>query len=182
MNTLQDRIRGSLIGGAGLIGLAILMLYLFCNLSTIMLTPRSDGCGEYYDLGYNQDATINWSGILFVIIPLIVMFYPWLKLFATMFLHRSREKYYGLFPATTKPFKIISAVLSATNVLSILWLVVVSSDEANVILNWESNYALCPDNSMFFTEYLLMIFSFWGLTNLSYEICDYYLNRAQNKR
>ena len=60
------------------------------------------------------------------------------------------------------------------NMLTIIWLSFVSEAEASTITNWYSLHALCPDNSMFFTEYLLEIFAFWGLINLLYEIYVFY--------
>ena len=180
MNTIQDRIRGSLIGVAGLIGLIGLTIYIFLNLATIMLTPRSSGCGEYYDQQQGQDVGTNWTGILFIMIPLLVLFYPWFKWVISKIFSHPREVYFGLFPGDTKFFKIVAIVLSFINMLTIIWLSFVSEAEASTITNWDSLHALCPDNSMFFTEYLLEIFAFWGLIDLLYEIYVFYAKRKQN--
>lgn len=180
MNTIQDRIRGSLIGVAGLIGLIGLTIYIFLNLATIMLTPRSSGCGEYYDQQQGQDVGTNWTGILFIMIPLLVLFYPWFKWVISKIFSHPREVYFGLFPGDTKFFKIVAIVLFFLNMLTIIWLAFVSEAEASTITNWDSLHALCPDNSMFFTEYLLEIFAFWGLINLLYEIYVFYAKRKQN--
>ena len=180
MNTIQDRIRGSLIGVAGLIGLIGLTIYIFLNLATIMLTPRSSGCGEYYDQQQGQDVGTNWTGILFIMIPLLVLFYPWFKWVISNIFSHPREVYFGLFPGDTKFFKIVAIVLSFINMLTIIWLSFVSEAEASTITNWDSLHALCPDNSMFFTEYLLEIYAFWGLIDLLYEIYVFYAKRKQN--
>ena len=180
MNTIQDRIRGSLIGVAGLIGLIGLTIYIFLNLATIMLTPRSSGCGEYYDQQQGQDVGTNWTGILFIMIPLLVLFYPWFKWVISKIFSHPREVYFGLFPGDTKFFKIVAIVLSFINMLTIIWLSFVSEAEASTITNWDSLHAVCPENSMFFTEYLLEIFAFWGLIDLLYEIYVFYAKRKQN--
>ncbi len=182
VNTLQDRIRGSLIGVTGLIGLIGLTIYIFLNLATIMLTPRSSGCGEYYDQQQGQDVGTNWTGILFIMIPLLVLFYPWFKWVISKIFSHPREVYFGLFPGDTKFFKIVAIVLFFINMLTIIWLSFVSEAEASTITNWDSLHALCPDNSTFFTEYLLEIFAFWGLINLLYEIYVFYAKKKTKYR
>jgi hypothetical protein len=76
MNTSRKKVIGSLIGGIGLIETVGLMIRLLSNLAVIMLTPRSSGGGEYYDPSQGLDEGTNLVGVLFVMIPLLMLFYP----------------------------------------------------------------------------------------------------------
>jgi hypothetical protein len=96
-----------------------------------------------------------------------------------MIIQHSRRKYFGLFLGGTKFLNIVSVVLLVINVLTIVWLDSVSVKAANHIINWDDTHSLCPDNSMFFTVYLLNIFAFWGIINLTYGIYHLIVRRKE---
>lgn len=176
METLQDRIRWPLIGCIGLIGITGFVVFLFLNLATIMFTPRSTGNGDYYDTGQSTGDEANWAGMLIVLAPLLMMFYPWLKLFVSKIFHYPRKRYFGLFLASNIFFKIVSIALLVINLLTIIWLTIESTKEANHIANRDYTYALCPDNSMYYLSHLFGIFVFWSIINIAYGVFNHFAN------
>lgn len=163
-------------GLAGFVWSVSLMLYILVNMGVIFYTPHADGSGDYYDLYHDKDSSWSIEGFLFLLLPLLMLFYPWLKRFIMMMLRKSRAAYFGLFVAKNSFFKVVSAILSIANVASIVFLLCKSEQEVNAIYNWRSDcnnmiaLVSCPDNSDMYLRYLLAIILIWGGVNLFYAL------------
>ena len=178
LNSTFIRVAGFLC----LMATIFLMLYLLCNLGTIFFTPNVDGQGsDYYDLYHDNESTESVAGILFLLIPLLLLFYPWLKLFAKMAWLKSRDGYYGLFVARHTFFKFVSIGLTIVNVATILFLTYKSEEDVAAIQQCiEHGFYSCPDNSLSYIGYLLAIIPIWGGINMAYALYDIFI--AKRKR
>ena len=161
------------IGNLGLTSTIILMLYIFINLGTIFFTPKTDGQGDYYDLSpyHGHESSASLTGILFLLLSLLLLFWPWMKLFVKIIRQKSRDAYYGLFIAGNTVFKIVSVFLTIMNVASICFLAYKSEQGASEICDCiKRNVDTCPDNSLSYLGYILEIISIWGVINLVYGL------------
>ena len=109
-------------------------------------------------------------GVLFLLLPLLLVFYPWLKLFISMMLNRIRPDYYGLFIGSGKVTRFVSVLLTMLNVGTIIWLTWDISAESDRITCWNYDHALCPDNSIIYIGVILRVFTFWGVVHLVHGI------------
>ena len=169
------KLNNTLIRVAGflcMIATIFLMLYLLLNLGTIFFTPNVDGQGsDYYDLYHDNGYDVSVTGILFLLIPLLLLFYPWLKLFAKMAWLKSREGYYGLFVAGNTFLELLSISLTIVNVVTIIFLAYKSEqDVAAIQQSKEYGAYSCPDNSLSYIGYLLAIIPVWGGINMAYAL------------
>lgn len=157
----------------GLIGFIIVLglcLYQLSCLAVIFFTTRSEGNGDNYDaMLLNEDGRGSVVGLLFLLPPLLLLFYPWLKLFLAMAGNRTRPDYYGLFIGTGKVTRFISVLLAILNFCTIIWFTWDISIESSRISNWNYEHALCSDNSIIYIGYILGIITFWGFIHLAYE-------------
>ena len=161
------------IGSLGLTSTIILMLYISINLGTIFFTPKTDGQGDYYNLSpyHGDESSASLTGILFLLLPLLLLFWPWMKLFVKMILQKSRNAYYGLFIAKNTVFKIVSVILTFMNVASICFLAYKSEQGASEICDCIKRHVdTCPDNSLLYLGYVLEIIAIWGGINLVYGL------------
>ena len=172
MNMKPNNILIRVVGFLCLIATIFLMLYLLLNIGTIFFTPNVDGQGsDYYDLYHDDEYGGSITGILFLLIPLLLLFYPWLKLFAKMAWLKSREGYYGLFVAGNTFFKIVSISLTIVNIVTIIFLAYKSEQDVTAIQqSIEYGAYSCPDNSLSYIGYLLAIIPVWGGINLVYAL------------
>ena len=172
MNSLEktDSRLSRWVGAAGIPLLIALMLMMSSNLSVILFTPRSQGNGDYYDNSFNQSAQVSWLGILFMIIPVILLFYPWLKLCWSKLFQRARDGYYGLFYAPHRVAKVVAVVLTVLNLSTIILLLSYSEAEAARISHWDYSHSLCPDNSFTYVQYLLLTMLVWGGIYIAYRL------------
>ena len=161
------------IGCLGLTSTIILLLYIFFNLGTIFSTPKTDGQGDYYDLSpyHGHDLSVSLTGILFLLLPLLLLFWLWMKLFVKILWKKSRDAYYGLFIAGNTVFKIVSVILTIMNVASICFLAYKTELGASEICDCiKRNVDTCPDNSLSYLGYILGLISIWGGINLVYGL------------
>lgn len=94
---------GGLMGLIASLGLCLYNLY--C-LTIIFFTTRNDGQGDNYDATRDVKGGGSIIGALLLLIPLLLVFYPWLKLFISMMLNRKRADYYGMFIGIGKVTKV----------------------------------------------------------------------------
>ena len=157
-------------GLMGLIaGLGLCLYNLYC-LTIIFFTTRSDGQGDNYDATRDIKGGGSIIGALLLLIPLLLVFYPWLKLFISMMLNRKRADYYGMFIGFGKVTKVISVLLTILNVGTIIWLTWDLSVEVVRISGWSYEYALCSDNSIIYIGVILRLIVFWGIVHLAHGI------------
>lgn len=181
MNTLKDNTNATQSGGGiGIAVVLLLIMLLFLSFGPIMLTPRSLGNGDYYDPdGVRADAI--GPGLIIFMVSVFMLFYPWIKMFGSMVMEHPRDRYYGLFIATTAFYKIISVVLLVINVLTVILLTVTSAVVAYNISHWDYQQGLCPDDSAFFVLLWIGIIVFWGFINLVYGISHMIIKRKERR-
>ena len=165
---------------SGLIGFIIVLglcLYQLSCLAVIFFTTRSEGNGDNYDaMLLKEDEGWSIVGLLFLLLfymlfllpPLLLLFYPWLKLFFAMVRNRIRPDYYGLFIGKSKVTRFISVLLAILNFCTIIWFTWDISIESSRISNWNYEHALCSDNSIIYIGYILGIIVFWGFIHLAH--------------
>ena len=181
MNTLKDNTKGTQsVGGVGIVVILILIMLLFLSFVPIMLTPRSLGNGDYYDPDGGSVEAMGLGLIVFMV-SIFMLFYPWLKMFGSMVMEHPRERYYGLFIASTTFCKIISVALLVINALTVILLTVTSTMVAYNISHWDYNQGLCPDDSAFFVLLWIGIILFWGFINLVYGISHSIIKRKERR-
>ena len=157
-------------GFVGYIVVLGLCLYQLSCLAVIFFTPGSGGQGDYYDATLDVEGGGNIIGTMFILLPLLLLFYPWLKLFLSMMLNRIRPDYYGLFIGKGKVTRLISVLLTILNVGTIIWFTCAISVESDRIYYWNYENALCPDNSVIDIDYILEIIAFWGIIHLVHGV------------
>ena len=168
-NTTHRKVLGIL----GLIVSIIIMVHLYFNLATIFFTPKTGGQGDYYDLSPYHEYEPHGSlmEVLFLLLPLLLLFWPWMKLFVKIVWQKSREAYFGLFIARNTFFKIVSVILTVMNVATICFLAYKSEQGASEICDcFKHNVDTCPDNSLLYLGYVLAIIPIWGGINLVYGL------------
>lgn len=171
----------TLSGGlSGLIAVLGLCLYNLSCLSIIFFTAKSEGQGDYYDVSQDVEYEVSIIGVLFLLLPLLLVFYPWLKLFISMMLNRTRPDYYGLFIGSGRVMKFVSILLTMLNVGTILWLTWDLSAESDRITSWNYDYAQCPDNSIIYIGVILRVIAFWGIVHLVYGIYHHTILKQRN--
>ena len=109
-------------GLSGLIAVLGLCLYNLSCLSIIFFTAKSGGQGDYYDMSQDVEGGGSIIGVLLLLSPLLLVFYPWLKLFISMMRNRTRPDYYGLFVGNGMVTRFVSVLLTMLNVGTIIWL------------------------------------------------------------
>lgn len=157
-------------GLSGLIAVLGLCLYNLSCLSIIFFTAKSEGQGDYYDVSRDVESGGSIIGVLLLLLPLLLVFYPWLKLFISMILNRTRPDYYGLFIGSGRVTKFVSVLLTMLNVGTIIWLTWDLSAESDRISIWNYDYAQCPDNSIIYIGVILRVIAFWGIVHLVHGI------------
>ena len=100
----------------GLIAVLGLCLYNLSCLATIFFTPASGGNGDCYDATRDAESGVSITGVLLLLLPLLLVVYPWVKLFISMMSNRTRPDYYGLFVGNGMVTKLISVLLTILNV------------------------------------------------------------------
>lgn len=158
---------GGLIGLIAVLGLC---LYNLSCLAVIFFTTKSERQGDYYDTTRDVEGGSSIIGTLLLLPPLLLVFYPWLKLFISMILNYTRPDYFGLFIGIGKVTKVISVLLTILNVGTIIWLTWDLSVEADRISGWSYEYALCSDNSIIYIGVILRLIVFWGIVHLAHGI------------
>ena len=157
-------------GLSGLIAILGLCLYNLSCLSIIFFTAKSEGQGDYYDMSQDVEGGGSIIGALLLLLPLLLVFYPWLKLFISMMRNRTRPDYYGLFVGNGMVSRFVSVLLTMLNVGTIIWLTWDLSTESDRISSWNYDYAQCPDNSIIYIGVILRVIAFWGIVHLVHGI------------
>lgn len=159
--------------GVGIVGLAsvvVLDFYLFICLGTIFDTPGGGGQGDWYDATRDVESDVSIIQVLFLLLPLILLFYPWIRLFMSMIRNHISTAYFGLFCAMSIVSKITSVILTILNIFTIIWLTWNLSNEADRINSWDYTHGLCPSYEDVYIGYILQIIAFWGSVHLAYSI------------
>lgn len=167
---------------SGVLGLLVVLGLCFYQLScltVIFFTPASEGQGDYYDATLDAEDRGSIIGVLFLLIPLLLLFYPWLKLFFALIRNSIRTDYYGLFIAKGKVARLISILLTILNIGTIIWFTWNVSVEADRISNWSYEYALCSDYSIIYIGVILGVIAFWGIVHLAHGIYHRIVLRKQ---
>ena len=169
---------------SGVLGLLVVLGLCFYQLSclaVIFFTPASEGQGDYYDATLDVEGRGSIMGGLFILIPLLLLYYPWLKLFIALIRNSIRTDYYGLFVVKGKVMKYISVLLTILNVATIIWLTWDLSVESDRITSWSYEYALCSDDSIIYIGVILRVIAFWGIVHLAHGIYHRIVLRKQFK-
>ena len=156
--------------GVGIVGLAsvvVLDFYLFICLGTIFDTPGGGGQGDWYDATRDVESDVSIIQVLFLLLPLILLFYPWIRLFMSMIRNHISTAYFGLFCAMSIVSKITSVILTILNIFTIIWLTWNLSNEADRINSWDYTHGLCPSYEDVYIGYILQIIAF---VHLAYSI------------
>lgn len=167
---------------SGVVGLLVVLglcIYQLSCLAVIFFTPASEGQGDYYDATLDAEGRGSIMGVLFILIPLLLLFYPWFKQFFALIRNSLRTDYYGLFIAKGKVARLISILLTILNIGTIIWFTWNVSVEADRISNWRYEYALCSDNGLFYIGAILRVIAFWGTVHLAHGIYHRIVLRKQ---
>jgi len=167
---------------SGVVGLLVVLglcIYQLSCLAVIFFTQASEGQGDYYDATQDAEGRGSIIGVLFILIPLLLLFYPWLKLFFALIRNSIRTDYYGLFVAKGKVARLISILLTILNIGTIIWFTWNVSVEADRISNWSYEYALCSDDSIIYIGVILRVVTFWGIVHLAHGIYHRIVLRKQ---
>ena len=175
----NQKIIKSSSGVVGLLAVLGLCIHQLSCLAVIFFTPASEGQGDYYDATLDAEGRGSIIGALFILIPLLLLFYPWVKLFLALIRNSIRTDYYGLFIAKGKVARLISILLTILNVGTIIWFTWNVSVEADRISNWSYEYAPCSDNSLFYIGVILRVIAFWGTVHLAHGIYHRIVLRKQ---
>lgn len=167
-------------GLSGLIAVFSLCLYNLSCLLIIFFTAKSEGQGDYYDVSRDVESGGSIIGVLLLLLPLLLVFYPWLKLFISMILNRTRPDYYGLFIGSGRVTKFVSVLLTMLNVGTIIWLTWDLSAESDRITSWNYDHAQCPDNSIIYIGVILRVIAFWGIVHLVHGIYHHTILKQRN--
>ena len=170
----------------GLIGLIVVLaicLYQLSCMAVIFYTPRGGGQGDYYDASRDVEGGGSIIGVLFLLLPLLLLFYPWIKLFCSMMLNHSRREYYGLFVGQHIAMKILSMLLLTLNIGTIIWLSFNVSEESSRIESWKYDalHGLCPDYSDVYMGYIFGIVAFWGIVHLAHGIYHHIISKKRKQ-
>ena len=134
---------------------------------------NSKGCGgqgDWYDATRDVESDVSIIQVLFLLLPLILLFYPWIRLFMSMIRNHISTAYFGLFCAMNIVSKITSVILTILNIFTIIWLTWNLSNEADRINSWDYAHGLCPSYEDVYIGYILQIIAFWGSVHLAYSI------------
>ena len=134
----------------------------------IFCTPASEGQGDYYDALRTDGISLSLAFLLMVLVLLFMLFYPWLKLFLSFALAKTRKDYFGLFVAKGKVEKILAHVCSILFTGIIVILFFQTNAEADIISSWNYHLALCPDNSVIYLYYMLGALVVSGTINIMF--------------
>lgn len=167
------------VGIVGLASVVVLDFYLFICLGTIFDTPGGGGQGDWYDATRDVESDVSIIQVLFLLLPLILLFYPWIRLFMSMIRNHISTAYFGLFCAMSIVSKITSVILTILNIFTIIWLTWNLSNEADRINSWDYTHGLCPSYEDVYIGYILQIISFWGTVHLAHGIYHRIVLRKQ---
>lgn len=162
METIKDKALKRGVGIAGLVATIGLMLFINNNMA-IILNP-------------------NWFGNVFTLFALYMLFHPWVKLFLSWTFLQARTKYFGLYIADNTFFRILSVFLTFSNIGTILYFVINSLTDANVVAKYEytiedGNSSLDEEYFLLYFDYVLMTIAFWGFINVMYTCYMLYKRR-----
>ena len=170
MMTTMNKTLKICVGICGLAGVISLGIYQFLCFYTIFGTPSSEGQGDNYDAMLKTGGCIGLIALVFILLPIFLLLYPWLNLFGSMMLNRTRSAFFGLFVARGMTARILSIVLTILNMVTIILLTYDIMNEDKQISTWDYTVALCPDNSIIYIGKILLIITFWGTVHLIHGV------------